>query len=874
LKANEEMKSGEIATNPVPRAPLALAAAAFAVGIWLSGHLDRPPWLWAGATGLLVLCTIAAVFKKNLRLAQVSAVLASLCVGALTRVDVPVARVIVPTSEFLSGEPVEIEGHVTRDGALLPGNSPRERFDLETETIQLGDSKFIRPVGIRASLFTRSDAVEDDPADVVAMLPRLAYGDRVRFTAKLRLPRNFRNPGAFDYEGYLRGLGISALASVDAEKIELLPGKSGRRLGFWRSRIRRSILDHIGNPGTGLWRREDAALFSAMIMGDDSMLLRGVREEFQQTGVYHLLVVSGMNVGLLALAVFWLARRLRAPEWAAALVTIALSVFYAYIAGMGVPIQRAVLMLSVFLVARLLYRDRSALNATGFAAMVVLVASPGALFEAGFQLTFLALFAIAGISLPVLEGTSAPFRRALRHLGSTTYDLNLEPRLAQLRLDLRLVAERMSQILGARPARLLVTVCAGLCVATYELLVVSSITQAVLVLPMRVYFHRAAIIGLPANILVLPLAGVMLNSGVAAIVLSYFSLPLARVAAWIAAAALHGTLDCLAWLSHLHVSRWRVPDPGWAVSLIAAAGIVLVFFAVRRRRSVAWAGVAVLFTSAAAAAFFLGSPQVTPGKLEITAIDVGQGDSLLVISPEGRTLLVDGGGALGPVRGEFDFGEDVVSPYLWWRGLERLDVVALTHAHGDHIGGLGRAVENFHPRELWVGINPETRALDQLYATASANGVSVRRHTTGDEFDWGGTHIRVLSPPPDWQPKARPMNDDSLTLLISFGETRALLAGDLEKRMEKFIARESPQADLLKVAHHGSATSTNPDLLTAVKPHFAVISVGSRNPFGHPRAVVLKRLQQAHVITYRTDMVGLVTFLLDGKKVEAKVGGL
>src|SRR5260370_6691499 len=216
------------------------------------------------------------------------------------------------------------------------------------------------------------------------------------------------------------------------------------------------------------------------------------------------------------------------------------------------------------------------------------------------------------------------------------------------------------------------------------LLLFASITEAVVVLPIRVYFQRAAIIGLPANILVLPLAGVMLNSGVAAIALSYVSQPLARVAAWIAAVALHWTLDCLALLSHLHVSRWRAPDPGWAVSLIAAAGIVLAFFAVRRRRrSAVGAGVALLFASAAVAAFFLWPPRVAPGQLEITAIDVGQGDSLLVISPEGRTLLVDGGGALGPVRGEFDFGEDVVSPYLWWRGLERLGGVALTHAHGD-----------------------------------------------------------------------------------------------------------------------------------------------------------------------------------------------
>ena len=824
---------------------------------------------------MLVLCAFVAVFKNNLRLAQLSATLALLCVGSFARVGTPLPQSILPPPEFLSGDRVEIVAHVINDGALLAGGGPRERFDLQTETIQLGNLTFTQPVGLRATIFSHDaetyDEGTEDQDQAVLQLPHFAYGDRVRLTAKLRMPRNFRNPGAFDYEGYLRGLGISSLASVKAEEIELLPGTSGSRFGFWRSRIRHSILEHITSNKIRLWSRDDAALFAAMIVGDDSLLLRNVREEFQETGVYHLLVVSGMNVALLALAVFWLARRLHLPEWAASGVTILLSVFYAYIAGMGVPIVRAVLMLSIFLLARLLYRNRAALNATGFAGLVVLVLSPAALFEAGFQLTFLALLAISGISLPILRRTSAPYRRALQNFDSTTYDLTLEPRFAQLRLDLRLIAGRAAQFIGTVPARFLVTGLVGALLALYDLVVVSAITQTVLVLPMRTYFHRATIIGLPANILVLPLAGVMLNSGVAAIALSYVSLSLARLAGMVAAASLHWTLRCIHLLGHFHVSQWRVPNPDVTLALLAAAGVLLALATVRRRRIVAFAGIALLFASALVVAFYRPAPGIEPGKLEITAIDVGQGDSLLIVSPQGRTMLIDGGGSIGPVHSEFDFGEDVVSPYLWSRGLEHLDVVVLTHAHGDHIGGLPRVLQNFHPSELWVGINPETPALDQLYQAASANDVHVRNHTAGEVFDWSGTRVRVLSPPADWQPKPRPKNDDSLALLISYGGTSALLAGDLEKKMERFVATESPHADLLKIAHHGSATSTTPELLAAVQPTFAVISAGYRNSFGHPRPVVLGRLQEAHVRTYRTDMLGVVTFILDGKKVEPRV---
>src|SRR5262249_8246976 len=282
--------------------------------------------------------------------------------------------------------------------------------------------------------------------------------------------------------------------------------------------------------------------------------------------------------------------------------------------GMGVPIQRAVLMLGLFLVARLFYRDRSALNATGFAALGVLVLSPAVLFDPSFQLTFLALLAIFGIGLPVVGRTSAPYRRALKRLDSTGYDLIVEPRLAQLRLDLRLVAGRVGAFIGQRPARWMVVAAAGVLLSAYELIVVSSITQAVLVLPMRAYFHRAAIVGLPANLLVLPLAGVMLNGGVTAIALSFISMPLARVAGRIAAGALHWTLACLRWLSHLHVSQWRVPDPGWIIAMVATAGILVSLFAVRRRRALAWTGLALLFASSAVTGFYIEPPRIEGGK--------------------------------------------------------------------------------------------------------------------------------------------------------------------------------------------------------------------------------------------------------------------
>jgi competence protein ComEC len=309
-----------------------------------------------------------------------------------------------------------------------------------------------------------------------------------------------------------------------------------------------------------------------------------------------------------------------------------------------------------------------------------------------------------------------------------------------------------------------------------------------------------------------------------------------------------------------------------------AAVIFLSVFAfamllVRRRGWTAWAGTAAFSAASLWIVLAPAHPTFKEGSLEVTAIDVGQGDSILVVSPEGKTLLIDAGGSAALSNSDFDIGDDVVSPYLWSRGLDHLDVVALTHAHADHIGGLGAVITNFHPRELWVGPDPPVAAYRHLIDVAQIHSVHLLQRTAGDTFSFGSTTMTVMAPAADYQLTTEPKNNDSLVLRVDWGKTSALLAGDVEKKQEHFLAGEEVRADLLKVAHHGSATSTTPELLAAVQPRFAVISSGYRNSFGHPRPEVLQRLQEANVATFRTDRFGATTFYLDGKTVSAVVRG-
>jgi competence protein ComEC len=829
----------------VRREPLILPCAALAAGI-LAAHFFYFKPADLAIPGTICAAAIAATWIHRCSAWVQWSVLCITCalLGILTQALHRHDR--TPKLNAEDGEVVLLSGCIVSPPALAPD---RESFDLQ-----------LAPGAVaQISVISKGEVMR-----------KLAYGERVEMPAKVRFPRNYQDPGAFDYAAYLAGKRIYWTASTTPQDIRLLPGSCGSRALSAVFAIRTQSVERLH----ALYPNDEhtASLLAATLLGETAGVQRRWTEDFRVTGTYHALVISGLHISIVAMSLLFFLRLLSVSRIRAMWAAVAVCWFYAVLAGFHAPAVRAAAGFMLFAAAATVFRRARTLNLLAAIGIVYLLLDPDQLFDPGFQLSFLSVALIAAFAQPAMERWTAPLRQAIKRFDQSAYDAQLAPRAAQWRVELRLFAETLAACtrLPAAVTRMLIACAVLLAVFAAEAFIVSACIQFGLALPMIAYFHRLSVTGLSANILVVPLLSIVVPLGFTAIAVnSHFFAVLTR-------AMLHLAENIAAW--HVRIEpAWRVAAVPLAISIVFAASLLALAIAIRTKRS--WVA-PLLAGSFALFAVICLQPwklDLSPGMLEITALDVSQGDSLLVVFPDGKVMLVDAGGFPGMGRmthkPQLDVGEDVVSPYLWSRHIHRLDYAVLTHGHSDHMGGLAAVLDNFRPQALWIGAEPDTPEWRAVESHAAADHVPiVALNRASKPFSIGGAYIRVLAPAPNYVPGAAAQNDDSLVLELTYGKRRVLLTGDAERPVEDDMVASGllRPVTLLKVGHHGSRTSSSEEFLEAVQPQFAFISDGYKNQFHHPNPDVLKRLAEHHSAVFRTDRQGLITFLTDGERVEIR----
>ncbi len=893
------------------QSPLLILAASLSTGILLGGRITSHPRL------VLILCaSIVAGFavlsswlvrrKKpaaTTGLLVVGFVLTGFALSSIEGSDVSSETISRMYEQGLvsAGDPVELTG--TIDGQPEP--APQSLyFTVRAERIRLKGVEREAAGTILLLAHLRDHQVVHEYEAL-----ELRHGARVRVLTTLDREEKFRNPGVMPFTEYLEREGFDATGVI---KSPLLIERLDDARVFlplalvyeWRESLQRRI--HT------LFSPETAGVLDAALLGNRYNISLGAAERFRAGGTFHVLVISGLQIafigGLMVLVVRWFTRR-RILQ-----VVFATTLLWGYAIAVGADasVARSALMFTAVLLAPLVSRRGNTLNSLGGAAIALLVWRPQDLSSPSFQLTFLSVLSIVTIAVPLISRMQqigswrptheTPYPPAVSNWFRTFSEAlfwserEWKAEMAGSNIRYRLFKTSWASILERWRLQKLLRIATSA-------IVISASVQIGMLPVMIIYFHRVSFAALLLNIFVGGLMALLVLAAFAATLISIFSnglaAPLKVITEKLDWLMIH-SVDPFSWLG---IDSIRLPHyRGWMAGIYVLYFLVLGLLVIAlgrwrplrlseaptrkqslTRRSLAIAVTAFLLISFIIVAHPLSEDRAD-GRLHVDFLDVGQGDSALLTMPDGTTLLIDGGGRPNVdwqkteevddselfERDTRSIGERVVSEYLWARGLDGVDYVLATHADADHIDGLNDVVRNFRVRSAIVARTPADDPGYRRFAeTLRQMRVPVERIGAGDTMRFGGVTAQVLWPRASADESAPSRNNDSVVLQFNFGETFILFTGDVEKGAELAIVGEGLdlRSDIVKVAHHGSRTSSVQALVDASRPSMAVISVGRSSIFGHPHKDVVERWRASGAQVMTTGEKGTISVVVDGRSV-------
>lgn len=758
---------------------------AYSGGLLLAAYLDPAPLLWGWAAALLALGS-ALVFRANKQAAAAALFCAMLTMGCFMGAQ---AETKVASFPVAPGDEVSLYGQASRNSLYREEG----RYSLLLNVREVNGKPW------RGQIYLYYEGGPIVAQDMVA-----ARGSVMCFTP-------YGNPGTFDYDAYMKRQGIAASVSCyyngEARSLKGFAAPGGTVC----DRLLLAMDEAAG---------DSAAFLKGVFLGDKSDLSFSQKSDLAFSGVLHAFAVSGLHVGYVVAAAVLLAGSGRRRRWQRLLLTAAFLLFYLHLTGTPASVVRASLMALAVLAAGALDEKNDPFTTISLAAFLCLIYKPLWLFDAGFQLSFVA----AGGLIYLLP----------------TMRLLLTKPGKQKKADVMSLQENMIHFMREAFA---VTLAASF--ATMPLI--------------GYYFYHISIIGWLISPLFVIGAGFTVLLCFIAALGAIFSTTLATVPLFAAGLVIRPLAALSSFGTNLpgaYIASGQTPL--LAVALFFAALLALPFFVRRYLRPRLFIVPALLIS----VLFLSLSPSISRmpgGQLEVVFIDVGQGDAALIITPQGQSILIDGGGNR-MARGKV--GENALMPYFRYRGLKHIDLLISSHPDEDHIDGLFTVLENMTVGQLlYADVFVENNLQKRLLALAEQQGAVLTPAYAGQRFMLGaGLYLTILNPPANAYYSERDNNAACLSILFNYGSNSFLFTGDASFNELSIL----PQAQIVKIPHHGSKTAYDEDAYDILQAEAVVISVGRNNSYGHPAVSVVEYWQE-HSTVFRTDLHGAVTIKSDGQ---------